>query len=101
MVDGIEIYSPKFMDEEIPAVELILTDRDKFKSVEAGIYILHALQKLYPKELEWREERLDGLLKNPEIRKALEAGENPKRIIEEWKKDLEFFNIRRTEYLMY
>lgn len=101
MVDGIEIYSPKFMDEEIPAVELILTDRDKFKSVEAGIYILHALQKLYPKEMEWREERLDGLLKNPEIRKALEAGENPKRIIEEWKKDLEFFNIRRTEYLMY
>lgn len=101
MVDGIKIYPPKFMNEEIPAVEIILTDRYKFKSVEAGIYILHALKKLYPEDLVWREERLDGLLKTPAIRKALDDGANPKEIIKKWQEDLKFFNKKRAEYLLY
>lgn len=101
MVDGIKIYPPKFLGEEIPAVELILTDREKFKSVEAGIYMLHALKKLYPEQLEWREERLDGLLKNPQIRKDLNAGKSPEEIIQSWQEDLEFFKEKRARYLIY
>lgn len=101
MVDGIEIYPPKFMNEEIPAVEMILTNRNKFKSVEAGIYFLHALKKLYPKELAWREKRLDGLLKTKSIRKALDTGKHPEEIIRNWQKDLEFFKKIRAKYLLY
>lgn len=101
MVDGIEIYPPKFMGKKIPAVELFLTNREKFKSVEAGIYLLHALKKLYPAHLEWREERLDGLLKNPQIRKDLNAGKLPEEIIQTWQKHLEFFKEKRSRYLLY
>ncbi|WP_081208219.1 exo-beta-N-acetylmuramidase NamZ domain-containing protein [Salegentibacter sediminis] len=101
MVDGIEIYPPKFMGEEIPAVELTLTNRDNFKSVEAGIYMLHALKKLYPEQLEWRKERLDGLLKTSLVREALDAGKKPREIIQTWQDDLEFFKKLRSQYLLY
>ncbi|MGM0933682.1 MAG: exo-beta-N-acetylmuramidase NamZ domain-containing protein [Bacteroidota bacterium] len=101
MVDGIEIYPPKFMDEEIPAVEMSLTDRKNFKSVEAGIYILHALKKLYPEELEWRKPRLDGLLKTDNVRIALDAGTQPQEIIQTWQEDLESFKKIRAQYLLY
>jgi len=101
MVDGIQIYPPKFIGKEIPAVSLILTNRDKFKSVEAGIYFLHALKKLYPKKLEWREKRLDGLLKTKSIREALDAGKHPEEIIQNWQQDLEFFKKIRAQYLLY
>ncbi|WP_372920114.1 exo-beta-N-acetylmuramidase NamZ domain-containing protein [Salegentibacter sp.] len=101
MVDGIEIYPPKFMGEEIPAVEMNLTDRDSFKSVEAGIYILHALKQLYPEELEWRLPRLDDLLKTDKVRKALDAGETPEDIIEQWQNDLQAFQKIRAKYLLY
>ncbi|SHF69890.1 Uncharacterized conserved protein YbbC, DUF1343 family [Salegentibacter echinorum] len=101
MVDGIEIYPPKFMNQEIPAVEIILTHRNKFKSVEAGVYFLHALKTLYPEELVWREKRLDGLLKTKSIREALDTGKHPKEIIRNWQEDLEFFKKIRAKYLLY
>ena len=100
-VDGIKIYPPKFMGEEIPGVEMVLTNRDKFKPVKAGIYILHALNKLYPEKLEWREKRLDGLLKTDEVRKALDAGKSPEEIIKTWSNALDFFKERSSGYYMY
>ncbi|MGY5851306.1 exo-beta-N-acetylmuramidase NamZ domain-containing protein [Salegentibacter sp. F14] len=101
MVDGIEIYPPKFMGEEIPAVEIVLTSRNEFKSVEAGIYMLHALKKLYPSQLQWRQPRLDGLLKTDKVRKALDAGKSPETIIAQWHNDLQHFQKIREQYLLY
>ena len=101
MVDGIEIYPPKFMGEEIPAVEMSLTNRDNFKSVEAGIYILHALKQLYPEKLEWRLPRLDDLLKTDNVRIALDAGKTPKEIIQTWQEELQAFKEIRSKYLLY
>lgn len=100
LVDGIKIYPPKFMGQEIPAVKMILTERDKFQPVTTGIYILHALKKLYP-EMEWKEGRLDGLLKTSEIRKALDAHKDPEEIIEGWENALDYFKNTRKKYLLY
>ena len=101
IVDGIKIYPPKFLGEKVNGVEMIITDRDNFKSAEAGIYILHALKTLYPKKLEWRKERIDGLLGTPDVREQLDAGDKPKEIIEKWQDDLTRFRKKRELYLLY
>lgn len=101
IVDGIEIYPPKFLGEEVDGVEMVITNRNAFKSAEAGVYVLHALKTLYPADFEWRTARIDGLLGTPAVREQLEAGSNPQEIIQQWKKDLKEFQEKRSSYLLY
>lgn len=101
IVDGITIYPPKFLGEEVEGVEMIVTDRDSFKSVQAGIYILHGIKTLYQERLELREQRLDGLLDTPKVRIKLQAGESPKTIIKDWTNEIESFKKKRKDYLLY
>lgn len=100
-VDGITIYPPKFLGEQIEGVALIITDRTAFNSAQAGIYILHALKTLYPEHLEFRAQRLDGLLDTPNVRLQLEAGASPETIVNSWKTEVERFKEKRKAYLLY
>ncbi|WP_051199652.1 exo-beta-N-acetylmuramidase NamZ domain-containing protein [Christiangramia echinicola] len=101
IVDGIKIYPPKFVGEETPAVEISITNRNELKPVELGIYILHALIKQYPNEFEWKEKRIDHLLKTSKVREMLNKGESPENIIGQWKEELEYFQKKREKYLLY
>ncbi|MGI0106002.1 exo-beta-N-acetylmuramidase NamZ domain-containing protein [Salinimicrobium sp. WS361] len=101
IVDGIKIYPPKFLGEQVNGVEMLVTDRDIFKSTEAGVYILHALKTLYPEKMAWRQPRLDGLLGTSEVREMLDAGNSPEEIIAKWKNGLESFRQKRAQYLLY
>lgn len=101
IVDGIQIYPPKFLGEEVNGVEIVVTDRDRFKSAEAGIYILHALKTLYPERFEWRKARIDGLLGTSQVREMLDAGNSPEEIIANWEGELENFRQKREKYLLY
>lgn len=101
IVDGIKIYPPKFLGEEVPGVEMRITDRDHFKSAEAGVYILHALLTLYPEKFEWRKGRIDGLLGTSAVREQLQSGKNPQEIVGQWAEDIEQFETKREKYLLY
>ncbi|WP_051286289.1 exo-beta-N-acetylmuramidase NamZ domain-containing protein [Salinimicrobium terrae] len=101
IVDGIKIYPPKFLGEQVNGVKMMVTDRDKFQSAEAGIYILHALKTLYPENFKWRQARIDGLLGTSEVRELLDAGNSPEDIILKWKTDLESFRQKRARFLLY
>ena len=101
IVDGIEIWPPKFVDEKVNAVEMRITDRDNFESAKAGVYILHALKSLYPQEFEWREGRIDGLLGTSSVREALNAGKSPEEITSSWSDELQKFKDKRSKYLLY
>ena len=101
IVDGIKIYPPKFLGEQVPGVEMQVTDRTKFKSARAGVYILHALLTLYPENFEWREGRIDGLLGTSAVREQLQAGIPPDAIVEKWEKDIAEFKAKRKNYLLY
>ena len=101
LVDGIKIHPPKFLGEKVPGVEMQITDRNAFRSAEAGVYILHALLTLYPEEFEWREGRIDGLLGTSAVREQLQAGVHPDEIVGKWKKDISEFTEKRKKYLIY
>jgi uncharacterized protein YbbC (DUF1343 family) len=101
VVDGIRIYPPKFVGQTCQAAQVIITDRNKFESAKATVYIMHALKTLYPTQLEWKNTRLDGLWKTDVTRKRLQAGDAPKDIIAAWAEDLTYFKKVRAKYLLY
>ncbi|WP_207432327.1 exo-beta-N-acetylmuramidase NamZ family protein [Sabulibacter ruber] len=101
VVDGIRIYPPKFVGQTCSGVQAVITDRSKFESAKASVYIIHALKTLYPTQLEWKNTRLDGLWKTDVPRTRLLAGDSPKNIISDWTPELTYFKQVRAKYLLY
>lgn len=88
-----------FKDEQLSGVNIIVTDRDAFKSVRTGIEIAAALRKLYPTE--WQVDRYARLLVNAAFLDMVKRGETPENIERAWQKDTEGFEKRRAPYLLY
>ena len=101
VVDGIEIYPPKFLGEACFSAQITLKEREAFESAKAAVYMLDALKELYPDELEWKEKRMDGLWKTQAVRTQLLEGVSPAEIIGGWQEGLVFFKARRFSYLLY
>ncbi len=88
-----------FKGENLGGINLIITDREKFKSVRTGIEIAVALRKLYPND--WKVEKYNNLLVNSEIFEQIKRGDAPEEIERAWQKTLDDFNKRRTAFLLY
>ncbi|ARS34748.1 exo-beta-N-acetylmuramidase NamZ family protein [Pontibacter actiniarum] len=101
IVDGVKIYPPKFLGQTCEGAEMVITDRNAFAPAKAGVYILHALQTLYPQQLEWREARMDRLWGTPLVRQQLQSGKKPAAIVKEWNRGLQAFQEVRQQYLLY
>ncbi len=80
-------------------VNLVLTDRNALDAPELGIEIASALLKLYPSQ--YRIPGLDTLMVNKASFDALAAGEDPRRIAEDWQDEDAKFEALRAPYLLY
>ena len=80
-------------------VNIVVTDRNGFDVPELGIELAAALRKLYPAE--FKIEGMTGLLVNQSVYDALLAGEDPRRIEQEWMDGVEKFEKVREKYLIY
>jgi uncharacterized protein YbbC (DUF1343 family)/CubicO group peptidase (beta-lactamase class C family) len=80
-------------------VNVLLTDRNSLDTPELGIELAAALRKLYPTD--YKIDRLSELLVNQAAYDALLAGEDPRRIAQDWQEELEKFEIVRKKYLIY
>ncbi len=80
-------------------VNLVLTDRNALDAPELGIEIASALLKLYPSQ--YRIPGLDTLMVNKASFDALAAGEDPRRIAEDWQDEDAKFETLRAPYLLY
>ena len=80
-------------------VNLIVTDRNAFDAPELGIEIASALLKLYPAD--YKIDRMIELLANRQVFQAIVGGEDPNRIAEDWREQLEEFIKLRAKYLLY
>jgi uncharacterized protein YbbC (DUF1343 family)/CubicO group peptidase (beta-lactamase class C family) len=80
-------------------VNLVVTDRNGFDAPELGIELAAALRKLYPAD--FKIERMPELLMNQSVYDALVAGQDPRRIAQEWQEGLEKFQKVREKYLIY
>ena len=88
-----------FAGERCEGVNLIVLDRNTLDSPELGIELASALRKLYPND--FKMERMADLLVNQPVFEAIKAGEDPRRIAEDWQARLEVFVRLRERYLLY
>ena len=91
--------SSVYSGQECQGVNLVVTDRNGFDAPELGMELAAALHKLYPAN--FKVEHMQGLLVNQSAYDALTAGEDPRRIAQDWMEALEKFGKIREKYLIY
>src|SRR5215472_6816731 len=91
--------SSVYSGQECQGVNLVVTDRNGFDAPELGMELAAALHKLYPAN--FKVEHIQGLLVNQNAYDALVAGEDPRRIAQDWMEELEKFGKVREKYLIY
>ncbi len=91
--------SAAFANEKCGGVNLVITDRNALDAPELGAEIASALMKLYPDQ--YKISGLDSLLVNQSVLQALTDGEDPRRVEEGWRADVEEFETIRAKYLLY
>jgi len=91
--------SSNYSGQICPGVNIVVTDRNGFDAPELGIELAAALQKLYPAD--FKIGKMQGLLVNQSAFDALMAGQDPRRIAQDWQDGLEAFGKVREKYLIY
>ena len=80
-------------------VNTVVTDRNGFDAPELGIELAAALHKLYAAD--FKIEKMQSLLVNQSVYNALVAGQDPRRIAQDWMDELAKFAKIRDKYLIY
>ncbi|HEX4321417.1 MAG TPA: serine hydrolase [Acidobacteriaceae bacterium] len=80
-------------------VNLVVTDRNALDAPELGLEIVSALRQLYPGQ--YKTAGLDRLMRSKASLDAVEKGEDPRRIAEDWQDAIEQFEKVRAKYLIY
>ena len=88
-----------FKGEECGGVNVIVTDRSRFRPVVSGIEIAVALRKLYPSE--WKVESYLRLLVNKDVLERLKRGDSANDIARSWSAALDEFRAARAKVLIY
>jgi uncharacterized protein YbbC (DUF1343 family)/CubicO group peptidase (beta-lactamase class C family) len=91
--------SSVYSGQECQGVNIVLTNRNGFDAPELGIELAAALHKLYAAD--FKIERSLQLLANQSVYDALVAGEDPRRVAQDWQDGLEKFQKVREKYLIY
>jgi uncharacterized protein YbbC (DUF1343 family)/CubicO group peptidase (beta-lactamase class C family) len=88
-----------YSEQECQGVNIVVTDRNGFDAPELGIELATALHKLYAAD--FKMERMQNLLANQSVYDSLVAGEDPRRIAQDWQEGIEKFEKVREKYLIY
>ena len=89
--------SSQYAHEQCGGVQIVVTDRNLLDAPELGIEFAAALQSLYPSYYKVAE--VDTLMTNKASQDAIAAGEDPRRVAEQWIDGLERFEAMRAKYL--
>ncbi len=105
-IPGVRVYPVRFTPmagnlagTAVEGVRFIVTDREALDSSRVGLEVAAALAKLYPAQIPWKRNEL--LIGSQQTIAALEAGEDPQRIMESWEGPLREFLTRRAAWLLY
>lgn len=88
-----------FKDQDCGGLEILLTGRNNLNSVGLGIELVSATIKLHADKFD--VSGMMRLLGNDSTAEMLRRGEDPRRIVESWRPDLDAFRKTRAKYLLY
>jgi uncharacterized protein YbbC (DUF1343 family)/CubicO group peptidase (beta-lactamase class C family) len=95
-------FTPKssnYADQLCYGVNIIVTDRYALDAPELGVELASAVIKLYSKD--YKPDRMIELVGNTAAFQAILAGNDPRRIADDWRDGLEQFQQVRSKYLIY
>lgn len=105
-IPGVRAYATRFQPvsgpfsgKTIEGVRFVILNREQFDSVELGLELAYALQKLYPGKINFEACRF--LIGNRETIDALKSGRDPREIEDRATRDARAFEDRRKAYLLY
>jgi len=91
-------------------VQVHVTNRRRFPAYLAYLLLIHHARRQSPAQFAWRDppyeyeyiqRPIDILCGTDRIRRAIDAGVSPRRLVPSWKADLSRFRRRRAPYLLY
>ncbi|MBA3438238.1 MAG: DUF1343 domain-containing protein [Pyrinomonadaceae bacterium] len=88
-----------FKGEECGGINIIITDRTRFRAVAMGIEIASALRRFY--STMWKIKDYNRLLVHAETITRLERGDAPDDIVRSWQPGLDEFKLVREKALIY
>jgi uncharacterized protein YbbC (DUF1343 family) len=88
-----------FKGEECGGVNLIVTDRARFRPVRTGLEMAVALRRLYPND--WKVDSYARLLVNADTLERVKRADEPDEIERAWQQRLAEFRRARTRALLY
>jgi len=98
-------YKPfyfRYTEKTCSGVEIHILDKEAFKPVATSIYILAAIQKLYPGQLDFANSPgFRWAVGGEELIQQIESGKSAEEILDSWQKDVEKFRSLRKKYLLY
>jgi len=80
-------------------VRIIITDRNKCRSIDLGIHVILELEKLYPES--FKLSSIERFLGDQKTFDLISSGKSITEIYSSFSKELEAFNKRRIQYLLY
>jgi uncharacterized protein YbbC (DUF1343 family) len=105
-IDGVRFVPVNFIpsaanyaNQSCGGVNILVTNREALDAPELGLEVAAALEHLYPND--FKIAGIDGLMRNKAALDALMAGDDPRRIAEDWKDALKSFEPVRAKYLLY
>ena len=105
-LEGVRVYpvrrtpsSSRFANVEIPGIQIVVTDRDRFSSLRFGLELASAIMRVHPSEVTLGETL--KLIGHRETMEALERGADSREIWANWEARVREFEAIRARYLLY
>jgi len=105
-IDGVRFvpvnFTPSaatYANQGCGGVNILVINREALDAPELGLEIAAALEHLYPND--FKIAGIDGLMRNKATLDGLTAGDDPRRIAEDWRDALKSFETTREKYLIY
>jgi uncharacterized protein YbbC (DUF1343 family) len=105
------IFQPaadKWASQRCGGVQIHVTDRERFRPVTSGLYILATVRALYPEEFAYVESgenggrrHIDLLIGSARVRQALDAGVSVTNLVADWAGALNGFADTSRGYHLY
>lgn len=95
----VDSSAAKYPGEVIPGVRLVVTERERYRPIDAVLRLIDLIRRTHLAEFEWRPS-MDRLAGTDELRMAMEAGEL-EELLDQWREEADRFAREREPFLIY
>jgi uncharacterized protein YbbC (DUF1343 family)/CubicO group peptidase (beta-lactamase class C family) len=88
-----------YQNQRCEGINILLLDRNALDAPGMGLELASALHALYPEQ--FHLDKMSDILVSQSTLDAISRGEDPRRIVEDWREPLQKFQELRQKYLIY